>query len=76
MTVLTVEQAKSRFEEIMGEVALGTEIVLVLKNGDRVRVLPDTRVGLPERTPGALAGRLVVGDSFFEPLPEDELRGM
>lgn len=76
MTVLTVEQAKPRLEEVLGEVVLGNELVLVLQNGQRVRILPEGQSGRPDRTPGALAGRLVVGPEFFDSLSEEELHGL
>ena len=47
---------------------------MIIAHGRRpvVRLVPVDR-DAPERKFGALRGKLRVDDSFFEPLPEDEL---
>ena len=47
----------------------------MIARGDKpvVRLVP-VDAPRPKRVPGTLKGKLEVPDSFFDPLPEDELR--
>jgi len=50
----------------------GEEVVIARGKRPLVRLVPVDRP-LPERKFGALRGKLVVDDAFFDPLPEAEL---
>jgi len=52
--------------------AAGEEVVIARGKRPLVRLVPVDRP-LPERKFGALRGKLVVDDAFFDPLPEAEL---
>lgn len=68
---VNVHEAKTHLSRLLALVEAGEE-VLIARNGKPVARLMGCRV-LPERHFGALAGRLTVDDSFFDPLPEEEL---
>ena len=71
MPVYDISQAKTHLSRLIAEAANGAEIVIA-RNGDPiVRLVPIKRAGV--RRFGALAGQISLDDSFFEPLPEDEL---
>lgn len=71
MTVYKIHQAKTHLSRLIAQVEDGAEIVIA-RNGDPVaRLVPFNRRGV--RRFGALAGRLELDESFFEPLPEDEI---
>jgi antitoxin (DNA-binding transcriptional repressor) of toxin-antitoxin stability system len=46
---------------------------VIARNNEPVVKLVPVREPRPERQFGALKGKLVVPDSFFDPLPDDEL---
>ena len=71
MPVYNINQAKAHFSRLIAEAANGDEIVIA-RDGDPVaRLVPIKRAGV--RRFGALAGQISLDDTFFEPLPEDEL---
>lgn len=71
MTVYKIHQAKTHLSRLIAQVEDGAEIVIA-RNGDPVaRLVPFNRRRV--RRFGALAGRLELDESFFDPLPEDEI---
>lgn len=73
MKTVTMHKAKSNLSQLVAEVEAGEEIIIM-----RGKVPAARLIGLatsPTRTFGALAGEVAVSASFFEPLPEAELRG-
>lgn len=71
MTTVNVHQAKTHLSRLLARVEAGEEIVIA-RNGKPVARLVGCKVS-PKRRFGALAGRITVDDSFFDPLPEQEL---
>ena len=69
MTTVGVHEAKTHLSKLLERVRAGEEIVIA-KNGEPIaRLCP---LGpAPRRTPGLLSGTL--DESFFEPLPDEEL---
>ena len=82
MTSISVEEALHKAREILELALTGERIVIVGKGGERILVAQERRgqtsreAKLPDRVPGVLAGTLVVGPEFFDPLPEDEIPGL
>ncbi len=73
MTVLiNVHEAKTRFSQLLEQAHAGQEIILAKAGKPYARMVP-LAVESPRRKPGRL--KIVVGDAFFEPLPDDELAG-
>ena len=71
MAVYKIHQAKTHLSRLIAQVEDGAEIVIA-RNGDPVaRLVPFYRPGV--RRFGALAGRIELDQSFFDPLPEDEI---
>lgn len=67
--MVNVHEAKTQLSKLLDRVHAGEEIVIA-KNGEPyARLVPLERP--KPREPGLLKGKLE--DSFFEPLPEDEL---
>lgn len=72
MDVVNVHDAKTHFSKLLAEVEAGGEVVIA-RAGRPVARLVGLSTSAPRRTFGALRGRVVVDDAFFEPLPEEEL---
>ena len=70
-TTVNIHEAKTHLSRLIERVGDGEEIVIAKAGKPKVRLVAvPADVG---RTPGRFAGEIVVGDSFFEPLPESEL---
>ncbi len=71
MPFVNVHQAKTQLSRLLVQVENGEEIV-VARNGTPVARLVRFHPGGKPRF-GSWKGRVVLDDSFFEPLPEAEL---
>ena len=71
MTTVNVREAKTHLSRLLAQVEAGQEVVIARNGLPVARLVPVKRRG--KRRFGALKGRLVVSDSFFEPLPESAL---
>ena len=72
MLVVNVHEAKTQLSRLLARVEAG-EDVTIAKRGEPVARL--VRCGpRRKRQPDVLRGKITVPDSFFEPLPDDELR--
>jgi prevent-host-death family protein len=71
-TVVDVHEAKSRLSRLLALVEAGEEVVIV-RDGRPVARLVSIAALRPVRRFGAMRGLVTVDDSFFEPLPEEEL---
>ena len=72
MVVVDVHQAKTQLSRLLAQAEAGEE-VLIARRGEPVARL----VGCKEagnRQPDVLKGKVIIPDSFFEPLPAEELR--
>jgi prevent-host-death family protein len=72
MTSVSVHEAKTHLSRLLREVAEGREIEVTNRNRVVARIVPPAA---PKKKPllGALKGKIKFDDSFFDPLPEDEL---
>ena len=67
--VVNIHEAKTHLSSLLEEVRGGQEIIIAKAGRPYARLLP---LEQPSRVPlGFLSGK--VPDSFFEPLPEEEL---
>ena len=71
MTVVNVHQAKTQLSRLLAQVEAGEDVVIA-RRGEPVARLVCCRSKV-QRQPDVLKGRVVVPDSFFDPLPEEEL---
>lgn len=69
--IVNVHDAKTHLSRLLAQVEAGEEVIIA-RNGkpvaQLVRCNPTVR-----RQPDVLKGRIVIPDSFFDPLPEEEL---
>ena len=72
MPVVNVHQAKTQLSRLLAQVEAGEEVVIARHGEPVARLVRCKPRG--KRQFGAMRGKLVVPDSFFDPLPEAELR--
>lgn len=72
MKAVTMHKAKSQLSQLVADVEAGEEVIILRNTEPVARLVPIAEV-LPQRKFGALAGLVLVPDSFFEQLPDDEL---
>jgi prevent-host-death family protein len=70
---VTVHVAKTTLSQLIARVEAGEEIVIARGKEPVARLVPIRRAA-PKRQFGAMRGKARVDASFFEPLPEDELK--
>lgn len=70
--VVNVHEAKTHFSKLLERAHAGEEIVLAKAGKPYARLVP-LKEDKPRRRPGRLKG-WVIPDSFFDPLPEEELK--
>lgn len=69
---VTVHAAKTNLSKLIEAACAGEEVVIARGDTPVVQLVP-VNVARPHRQPGTLKGKVLVPDSFFEPLPQDEL---
>lgn len=70
MQIVNVHAAKTHLSKLLEQVSSGEEIIIA-KGSKPVAKL--VALDEPKRQFGVLKGKLVIPDSFFDPLPADEL---
>ncbi|HET8726030.1 MAG TPA: type II toxin-antitoxin system Phd/YefM family antitoxin [Alphaproteobacteria bacterium] len=73
MTTVTIHAAKTNLSKLIEQVRAGEEVVIARGNEPVARLVPINPKPKPKRQFGSLKGIIEVDDSFFDPLPEDEL---
>jgi len=73
MTSVSVHEAKTHFSRLLREIAKGAEIEITNRNRVVARIVPPASAKKKPPLLGALKGKIKLDDSFFDPLPEDEL---
>src|SRR5919108_2613053 len=73
MSTFTIHTAKTHLSRLIERASAGEEII-ILKGKTPVARLTAIARGASKRKFGAYRGEFEVPDSFFEPLPEAELR--
>ena len=71
MYVVNVHRAKTELSRLLARVEAGEDVVIA-RRGEPVARLVACKARV-ERRPDVLKGKVVVPDTFFDPLPEDEL---
>ncbi|MBN9788033.1 antitoxin [Pseudonocardia sp. TMWB2A] len=72
MTTFTVHEAKTHLSKLIAKVLAGEEVIIARGKEPAVKMVP-VEPAKPKRKPGRLKGKISVPDSFFDPLPDDEL---
>ena len=72
MPVVNVHQAKTQLSRLLAQVEAGEEVIIARRGEPVARLVRYKAQG--KRQPDILKGKIVISDSFFDPLPEDELK--
>ena len=70
--IFKMHEAKTHLSKLVARAMDGEEIVIASGNHPKVKLVPVDAP--PKRVFGSMKGQFVLPDSFFDPLPEDELR--
>ncbi len=71
MPTFTVHQAKTQLSRLLAEVEAGEEVVIARGSKPVARLVPFEQN--PRAKAGVWKGRIGFDESFFDPLPDDEL---
>ncbi len=71
MLVVNVHQAKTQLSRLLAKVEAGEEVVIA-RRGEPVVRLVGCKIR-SRRQPDVLKGKIVIPDSFFDPLPAEEV---
>ena len=72
MTMVNVHEAKTRLSQLLAQVEAGEEVVIARRGEPVARLVRCKPRG--KRQFGSMKGQVFIDDSFFDPLPEEELR--
>jgi prevent-host-death family protein len=72
MTTVSVHEAKTHLSRLLKQVMAGEEIAITNNKVVVARIVPPVEAVKPLL--GRMKGQFELGDAFFEPLPEEELR--
>jgi prevent-host-death family protein len=73
MKPVPIHKAKTNLSRLVERACAGEDVVIAKGRHPVVRLVPIARAE-PDRKFGALRGKVSVDDTFFDPLPETELR--
>lgn len=72
MPTFTVHQAKTNLSKLIEQAEKGEEVIIARGDKPAVKLVPVPKRH-PKRVFGAYKGQFTVPESFFDPLPQDEL---
>ncbi len=72
MVKVNVHEAKTNLSRLLAQVESGEDVVIARSGTPVARLVRVQKPG--KRQPDIFKGRIVIPDSFFDPLPEEELR--
>jgi prevent-host-death family protein len=73
MTSVTIEEAKAQLSRLIEQVERGEDVILTRDAKPVARLVPYVQE-LRKRGFGSMRGRVWLDESFWDPLPEDELK--
>lgn len=73
MTAVTIRVAKTQLSTLIAMVEAGEEVVILRGRKPVVSLVPVAKRTRPAPRFGCLRDQIDVPDSFFDPLPDDEL---
>ena len=74
MYVVNVHRARTELSRLLARVEAGEDVVIARRGRPVARLV--ACAARSERRPDALKGRVAVPDTFFDPLPDEELAGV
>jgi prevent-host-death family protein len=69
---VTIHAAKTTLSQLIERAHAGEEVIIARGDQPVAKLVPIAHA-VPERRPGTLKGLVEVSESFFEPLPAEEL---
>ncbi len=73
MITVNIHEAKTKFSKLLSRVEGGEEIIVAKAGKPIARIIPLPQK-VKKRKPGSAKERVVLKESFFEPLPESMLK--
>lgn len=75
-TVYQFDEAEANLAKLLDQAEAGEEVSIARADGRVIKLIAgsDPEQPKPKRVPGTLKGKIKLDDSFFDPLPEEELR--
>lgn len=73
MAVYTIHKAKTELSKLLKMVEAGEEVIIARGDKPIARIVPAEQPVKKSRGEGAWVGKFTLPDSFFDPLPDDEL---
>jgi prevent-host-death family protein len=73
MTSVTIDEAKTQLAVLIEQVERGEEVTITRDDKPVARLVPYVQQ-LPKRGFGSMRGKGWLDESFWEPLPEEELK--
>jgi prevent-host-death family protein len=73
MTTVTIHKAKTQLSKLIEQVERGEEVVIARGKEPVARLVPYVRER-PKGGFGSLKGKVWLDESFWEPLPDEELK--
>lgn len=70
--IVNVHRAKTEFSRLLARAEAGEEVVIARRGEPIARLVSLKPRG--RRQPGTLRGKISIPDSFFDPLPEEDLK--
>ncbi|CAN5546470.1 type II toxin-antitoxin system prevent-host-death family antitoxin [soil metagenome] len=74
MTIVTIHKAKTELSKLLARVEAGEEVIIARGKEPIAKIVSVKDVWKKGRGRGAWKGLFVFPESFFDPLPEEELR--
>jgi prevent-host-death family protein len=72
MHIVNVHAAKTHLSRLIERACAGEEVIIARNNEPIIKLVPIGREE-PRRQRGSLKGQVIMHDSFFDPLPPEEL---
>jgi prevent-host-death family protein len=73
MTSVTIDEAKTQLSKLIERVEGGEEVIITRDEKPVARLVPYVQER-PQRSFGSIRGKAWLDESFWEPLPDDELK--
>jgi prevent-host-death family protein len=71
--IVKVHQAKTQLSKLIAAALAGEEVVIARGSEPVVKIVPVQPAPRKRRVAGRLKGKIAFSESFFDPLPDDEL---
>lgn len=69
MIKVNIHEAKTHFSQLLNRVGSGEDVVIAKAGKPIARIVP-IKKEVKKRKTGSAKGRVIIEDSFFEPLPD------